>query len=52
MDLNSIFNHKSIAVIGASKDTTKIGHVIFRNLVEGNFNGNIYGVNPNAYEII
>ena len=52
MDLNSIFNPKSIAVIGASKDTTKIGHVIFRNLVEGNFNGNIYGVNPNAYEII
>lgn len=45
------FNPKSIAVIGASRDPHKPGHVIFRNLLEG-FKGKVYPVNPNAEEIL
>lgn len=52
MDLNKFFKAKNIAVVGASKDPKKVGHVIFRNLIDGNFQGNIFLVNPNAYQIL
>lgn len=51
MDLKSLFEPKSIAVIGASRDPAKIGHVILKNLVEGGYSGQVYPVNPSA-EII
>ena len=51
-DLSSLFNPKSIAVIGASKDPTKIGHVILKNLVEGGFSGQVFPVNPTADVIL
>jgi len=51
-DLSLLFNPKSIAVIGASKDPTKIGHVILKNLVEGGFAGQVYPVNPSADVIL
>ncbi|MEM3255574.1 MAG: GNAT family N-acetyltransferase [Thermoplasmatales archaeon] len=38
---------KSIAVIGASSDRTSIGGQLFFNLLESNFNGQIFPVNPN-----
>lgn len=47
-DLKKLFEPKSIAVIGASKEPTKIGHVILKNLVEGGFSGPVYPVNPSA----
>ena len=52
MDLSKFFKAKSIAIVGASKDPKKVGHVIFRNLVDGNFQGNVFLVNPNAYQIL
>ncbi|MEM5872139.1 MAG: CoA-binding protein [Candidatus Aenigmatarchaeota archaeon] len=50
--LDKFFNPKSIAVIGVSRDQTKIGHVIFRNLIEGEFKGKVFPVNPNAKKIL
>lgn len=38
---------KSVAVIGASSDRTSIGGQLFFNLLESNFNGQIFPVNPN-----
>lgn len=52
MDLKSLFEPKSIAVIGASRDPSKIGHVILKNLVEGGFAGQVYPVNPSAEVIL
>ncbi|AJF62805.1 MAG: CoA-binding protein [archaeon GW2011_AR20] len=52
MDLNKFFKAKSIAIIGISKNPNKIGHLIFRNLVESNFQGNLFLVNPNAYQVL
>lgn len=45
------FEPKSVAVVGASRNTKKIGHVILRNFVQG-FNGKVYPVNPNAEVIL
>jgi len=50
--LDGFFKPKSVAIIGASRDQSKIGHVIFRNLVEGEFRGKVYPVNPNTKKIL
>ena len=50
--LNTLFQPKSVAVIGASRSSKKIGHLIFKNIIEGGFNGSIYPVNPQAKKIL
>ncbi len=45
-NLKCIFEPKGIAIIGASANPTKVGAVVVRNLVEGEFEGGIYPVNP------
>lgn len=49
--LDYFFNPKSVAVIGASRNPRKVGHVVFRNFLEGTFKGNVFPVNPNTKEI-
>ena len=44
--VRSLFNPKSIAVIGASNRPRKVGHVVMRNLLAGGFTGAIMPVNP------
>ncbi|MBU2637792.1 MAG: CoA-binding protein [Nanoarchaeota archaeon] len=60
-DLNLLFNPKSIAVIGASRDEKSVGHGILVNLLKGGmfatrhnepFKGNVYPINPNADVIL
>lgn len=46
--LDYFFRPKSVAVIGASRNPKKVGHVILRNFIEGKFSGKIYPINPNA----
>jgi acetate---CoA ligase (ADP-forming) len=46
-----ILQPKSVAVIGASRERTKLGGAIFANLREGGFNGTLYPVNRAAGEI-
>jgi acetyl coenzyme A synthetase (ADP forming)-like protein len=50
--LDYFFTPKSVAVIGVSRNTKKVGHVIFRNFVEGGFKGKLYPVNPKVDEIL
>ena len=52
MKLEAFFKPKSIAVIGASREPEKVGHRIFRNLVESGFKGQLYPINPKADEIL
>ena len=47
-NINYFFNPKGIAVIGASRNPRKFGHIIFRNLLEKG----AYPVNPNATEVL
>lgn len=52
MILNSLFNPNSIAVVGASRKSGKVGHEIVRNLLNAGFKGRIIPVNPFADEIL
>lgn len=42
---------KSIAVIGASRDSTAAGSLVFRHIIESNFSGTVYPVNNQAASI-
>ena len=43
--LETFFNPKSIAVVGVSEDPTKLGSLIFNNILSAKFKGNLYPVN-------
>jgi len=51
--LNSFFEPTSVAVIGASRDPSKLGHSVLKNLVEGGYvqRGAVYPINPQGGEI-
>jgi len=51
-DLDVLFNPKSIAVVGASKDPDKLGYILFKNVIDYKFEGNVYPVNPKADVIL
>ena len=44
--LTSLFEPKSVAVIGASEREDSVGNFIFRNILESGFKGRLYAVNP------
>src|SRR5947207_2928410 len=46
--LDAIFRPQSIAVVGASRNKGSIGRQILHNLIEHEFNGKVFPVNPNA----
>ncbi|MDO8555602.1 MAG: CoA-binding protein [Nanoarchaeota archaeon] len=46
------FKAKSVAVIGASRNPNKVGHVIVKNLVESNYHGKVFPINPNAESLL
>ncbi len=46
--LDDIFKPRSIAVIGASRQKESIGHMILHNLIELDFEGKVFPVNPNV----
>jgi acetate---CoA ligase (ADP-forming) len=52
MNLKNFFQPKTIAVIGVSRNPNKIGHVIFRNILDGDFDGEVFPVNPNTSQIL
>ncbi|MHA1840032.1 MAG: acetate--CoA ligase family protein [Candidatus Ranarchaeia archaeon] len=47
-----MFHPRSVAIVGASSDPTKIGHALLRNIIEYGFEGHIYPINPRAKEIL
>jgi acetyltransferase len=46
--LRAFLNPKSVAVIGASRRRNTIGNFVFRNLIQQDFKGVVYPVNPFA----
>ena len=52
MNRQLFFNPKSIAIVGASPKKDKVGHAILSSLIQDNFPGKIYAVNPNVSEIL
>ena len=51
MNLKNLLNPKSIAVIGASSDISRIGGRLYNNLIRHGYQGEIYLVNPKYTEI-
>ncbi|HEY1569832.1 MAG TPA: GNAT family N-acetyltransferase [Pseudonocardiaceae bacterium] len=43
--VHNLLHPQSVAVIGASTDPTKVGHVVLTNLLRGDFAGTVYPVN-------
>ncbi len=55
MSLDAFFSPQSIAVIGASTNTSKLGYAVLDNLVNGDFlqdGRKVYPINPKADEIL
>jgi acetate---CoA ligase (ADP-forming) len=50
-DIHHLFEPKSIAVIGASHETTKIGYKVVQNIVQSGYQGQIYPINPQGGEV-
>jgi acetyl coenzyme A synthetase (ADP forming)-like protein len=50
--MNRIMKPKSVAVIGASAETGKIGNSVMKNLINGGYKGEIYPIHPKADEIL
>ncbi|MEM2944208.1 MAG: acetate--CoA ligase family protein [Methanomassiliicoccales archaeon] len=50
--MKTLFEPKSIAVVGAAREETKVGHVVVKNLIASGFEGRIYPVNPKADVIL
>lgn len=48
---SKLFYPKSIAFIGISAEFGKWGHILFTNVISGNYQGDIYLVNPKGGEI-
>ena len=44
--LSALFAPESVAMFGASETQNSVGKVVFKNLLEGGFEGDIYAINP------
>jgi acetyl coenzyme A synthetase (ADP forming)-like protein len=51
-DIKTLFEPRSFALIGASRDTDKIGYKVLNNIVSGGYKGTIYPVNPQGGELL
>ena len=49
--IRDLFYPKAIAFIGASAEISKWGHLMYSNVLAGNFPGDVYLVNPKGGEI-
>ncbi|HAJ27106.1 MAG TPA: CoA-binding protein [Syntrophus sp. (in: bacteria)] len=50
-NMRSLFEPRSLAIIGASRDKSKIGHAVLQNVIAGGYGGTIYPVNPGGGKI-
>ena len=51
-NMNTLFNPKSVAVIGASERDTKLGFHVMKSLTKGGFPGTIIPINPGSKKIM
>ena len=49
---DSLFDPKTVAIIGASQDPAKIGNAILVNMIGSGYKGQIIPVNPSSKEIL
>ena len=49
--LDALFKPRSVAIVGASNNPLSIGHIVMQNLLDHNFKGPIYPINPKSKSI-
>ncbi len=49
--LRHLLQPSSVAVVGASRKPSRVGHAILRNIVSAGFGGRLYAVNPHAKSV-
>ncbi|MDR1954720.1 MAG: acetate--CoA ligase family protein [Candidatus Methanoplasma sp.] len=49
--MKAYFRPDSVAIIGASADTTKLGGMLLKNMIDAGFKGKLYAINPKGGEI-
>ncbi|MFX0167723.1 MAG: acetate--CoA ligase alpha subunit [Candidatus Hodarchaeota archaeon] len=52
INLDRIFNPRSIALVGASEKVGSVGNILLRNLIQTGFEGTVYPVNPNHEQVM
>ncbi|MEM3364654.1 MAG: CoA-binding protein [Candidatus Micrarchaeia archaeon] len=52
LNMRAVIEPSSIVVIGASRNPSKVGYAVLKNLITSGFNGWLYAVNPNADNIL
>jgi acetyltransferase len=52
LNLDKIFNPKSVAVVGASDEEGTVGYTLMKNLTESKYKGKVYPVNIRKKEIL
>lgn len=50
-DLKGLFEPKSIAIVGASREPKKVGAIVLKNIITSGYKGRIYPINPNIKNI-
>jgi acetate---CoA ligase (ADP-forming) len=51
-DIRSLFEPRSVAVIGASPNPAKIGYKIVENILSDGYKGKVYPINPKGGEVL
>ena len=50
--LDAIFDPKSIAIVGASREEGKTGNVVMKNIIDAGYSKALFPINPKADEIL
>ncbi len=50
--MKELFEPSCIAIIGAAREETKIGHIVLKNLIDSGFPGRLVPINPKSGEIL
>ena len=50
--LEAIFAPRSVAIVGASPDPSKLGHRVLRNVIDNGYTGRIFPIHPTAPSIL
>lgn len=51
-DIKTLFEPRSMAVIGATRDENKLGYKVLNNILTGGYRGKVYPINPQGGEIL
>ena len=52
LNLEPFFNPKSIALVGASNNISSWGFIVAHNIIQNNYTGDFYPINPKRKKIL